>query len=271
MREELIKRLGEVIAPNASVDLRVVWTVLNQTLRQTHSEKSRDEAIAQLVSAGVLREQGKADSRRYSRGATLESASAMTDTQTLAPSITAQEDIPERALMPFLEKWIEHVHAYRLFPKASQQRKVKVVDTSVGGGRVGLWSRPDFTLAALHTGKFSNARQIELVGYELKKAGAADLTSVHEALAHKRWVQRAFLVLYAPSGFDDATTIGELKTECGRYGLGFVTFSHLTDHSTFVEHLPAAREAIDPQLTEDFIESRMPNEVPELREWVEVG
>jgi hypothetical protein len=173
--------------------------------------------------------------------------------------------------MEFLKDWIAKEHAHKLFPASSRQGKVKVIDTSAGGGKVGLWSRPDFTLAALQTGKYSNIRQIELAGYELKRAGAADLTSVHETLAHRRWVNRAYLVIYAPPGFDDDGVIADLKTECGRYGLGFVTFSRLQDNSSFTEHLPASRTSIPPQLTEEFIESRMTGAADEFRHWIEGG
>lgn len=271
MAEDILRKLKTSIPNGQSVDLRVLWTVLNRAQNKTHSEDSRDAAIAGLVERGFLKQQGEGDSRRFSLGEVLVEAAAEKEHRATSATLSSQQDIPERSLMPFLRSWIEQDHCRRLFPVSSQNGKIKVVDTSAGGGRVGLWSRPDFTLAALQTGKYSNIRQIELAGYELKKAGAADLTSVHETLAHKRWVHRAFLILYAPPGFDDADTIIDLKLECGRYGLGLITFSRLNDNSSFVEHVPAERESIPPQLTEEFIESRMINDAAELRQWVEAG
>ena len=270
MTDAIIRKLNRELEPGSTADLHAIWTMLNQAARKVHQSEERDAIIADLLEKRILKQSGNGSSIRFTRGSALDDDSEQDSSKKSKPQgFSAPEDIPERALMNFLKDWIAKDHAYRLFPASSRQGRAKVIDTSAGGGKVGLWSRPDFTLAALQTGKFSNIRQIELAGYELKRAGAADLTSVHEALAHRRWVNRAYLVIYAPPGFDDDGMVADLKTECGRYGLGFVTFSRLQDNSSFIEHLPASRASIPPQLTEEFIESRMADVSDELRKWIE--
>src|SRR5579883_2050723 len=56
-----------------------------------------------------------------------------------------------------------------------------VVNTARGGSPGGKWTRPDLTLLAIQKLAHQRRVDLELFGFEIKKDGVADLSSVFEA------------------------------------------------------------------------------------------
>ncbi len=62
----------------------------------------------------------------------------------------------------------------------------------------GMWTRPDVALASCSRLKFVPGIQLELNTFEIKTFDGLDVTSVYEALAHRRAAHYSYVVAYIP-------------------------------------------------------------------------
>lgn len=267
----LLRVVQREVEVNGPLRFTQAWARFALELGRTVELAAFSELVKSLVQAGALVERPGVPESRLAlppRGA---QTSAQPKQKAGSASPVAKRispDASEKELMPSLEKWISEVHAPRFFPTARRSPGFRVVDTSTGGARSGTWSQPDFTVALLRSYEYSTLRHIELVGYELKRAGQGKVTAVHEALAHRRWVHYAYLVLFTPPESDEEVRITELTFECNRHGVGLITFSDATELSSFKIHAHPQFEGVPAHRVDEFVADRLGEVSEELRNWM---
>jgi hypothetical protein len=258
--------------PGGAAGLSVAWTKLNLKLGRALSQADLQAAITELEAEKAIKQiEGSGETRLAIRGAKpLPPPPDAAENETAAPPRDPRE-IPEDALMSPVEAWIRHIHAPGYSLKDEGKPTFVVSDTSRGGTATGLWTRPDITVASVRRYRYTNLRRIELTGYELKKAGGASITAVHEALAHKRWVHSAYLFVFTPTGpLAPEIRIADIKAECARHGVGLITFANPNDQGTFEVHLQAQADDVDPARVDEFISDRMQDSEADIRRLLEV-
>jgi hypothetical protein len=123
----------------------------------------------------------------------------------------------------------------------------------------GTWSRPD--IVALTHKKYMYSRNVfELHSYEVKCSSAIDITGVYEALAHKKWVHRANLIIHIPHCMFNYDHVQEqialITREASLRGIGFIIFKNPYDSSTWNIYCEAEYAPPAPELLEEFMENR---------------
>jgi hypothetical protein len=270
MQNDLLAVLQD--EPSGALGFSVAWTRLNLKLGAAVPRRDFEAAVEALTAEKKVKQTPGGEETKL---ALVGRASIQPITpRSQAPEPTAgdlvdQGDVPESSLMQPLVAWISAVHAPSYSPSHSGHPGFVVSDTSRSGAATGVWSRPDVTVASVRRHRFSNLRHVELTGYEIKRAGEGTVVAVHEALAHKRWVHRAYLVLFTPNGYDDAHELEDLKGECARHGVGLISFAHIHDYGQYREVLQARKDAVDPGLVDDFILKRMDSSVADLTRLME--
>lgn len=267
----LLRVIKREVESNGPLRFTQAWARYALVLGRTVELEAFSELVKSLVEAGALVERPGVPESRLALPPRIAPTSTQTKQKTGSKSPVEKRippDASEKELMPALEKWISEVHAPRFFPTARRSPGFCVVDTSTGGARSGTWSQPDFTVALLRSYEYSTLRHIELVGYELKRAGQGKVTAVHEALAHRRWVHYAYLVLFTPPESDEAVRITELTFECNRHGVGFITFSNASDLSSFKIHAHPQFEGVPAHRVDEFVADRLGEVSEDLRNWM---
>ncbi|MDR0467199.1 MAG: hypothetical protein LBH94_07575 [Deltaproteobacteria bacterium] len=137
----------------------------------------------------------------------------------------------------------------------------------------GTWSRPDI-VALMHKKYMYSKNVFELHSYEVKCSSAIDITGVYEALAHKKWVHRASLIIHIPRYILEYDHVREQITlmtrEASLRGVGFIVFENPYDSSTWKIYCEAEYAPPAPELLEVFMENRgIPQDTLEVvREWL---
>ncbi len=259
--------------PGGSAGFAVAWVKLNQKVGYAVQQSDLMSAISELVQAMLIREcEGQNETRLTIRGAAAGATPPLPPAPPPPPPGHDQDptSIPEAALMRPALGWIQNVHAPTYSLKAGGHPTFVVGDTSRGGAATGRWTKPDITVASVRRYRYTNLRRIELTGYELKKAGSGSITAVHEALAHKRYVHSAYLLVYAPVGpLAPEISLSDLKAECARHGVGLITFVHPNDQDSFEVHLQARVDDIDPARVDEFISNQMQDSEADIRRLME--
>lgn len=123
----------------------------------------------------------------------------------------------------------------------------------------GTWSRPDI-VALIHKQYKYSRSAFEIHSYEVKCSSAIDIRGVYEALAHKKWVHRANLIIHIPNDMleYDHTEEGivQIAREASLRGIGFITFQNPYNSSTWNIHCEAEYVPPAPELLEEFMENR---------------
>lgn len=164
--------------------------------------------------------------------------------------------VSEVDLYPHVERYLHLDFAPRLKPKLGAHLALVSVTATSGPAGSGRWSRPDLALINLWRHKYQPQQHLELYGFEVKRDGGCDLTSVHETLAHTRLVHYAYLVWHFKCANFVDPLFATIRDNCAAYGLGLISFSDQRDGSTFVNHLDASRGDPDDNAVDDFIETR---------------
>lgn len=86
----------------------------------------------------------------------------------------------------------------------------------------GRWSRPDIVVVGYKTFPYVPGRFLEVVTFEVKWVEGADITAVYEALAHRRFATRAYVIVHVPDNRTDEVeaAIDGLAEEGKRHGIG---------------------------------------------------
>ncbi len=125
----------------------------------------------------------------------------------------------------------------------------------------GKWTRPDITLAAVRTYKFTQGKRLEVITFEVKPNLDAALEGVYEALAHSAFAHRSYLAV----DIRDYKDIGDVPDdrivqECTRHGVGYITFTDVGDYDTYDVVCPAKLKDPDPEEVDNFVKKQISSE-----------
>jgi len=126
-----------------------------------------------------------------------------------------------------------------------------VEDTSKGGARRdGRWSRPDLTVLASTTYTYVPGRHFDVITFEVKHHKAIDVTSVYEALAHRRSATHAYVLAYVPDELlasKEDSYLKEVSEEAARHGIGFIVAGDPNNFDTW--DIREVAESVQPDST----------------------
>ncbi|MBI1339076.1 hypothetical protein GC169_02530 [bacterium] len=170
----------------------------------------------------------------------------------------------EKHLMPNLDAWLRQEFVPNL--RVGEHHIVR--DTSAGGA-AGVWTRPDFTVASSRRFRSTNVREVELYGFELKRADNGSVIGVHEALAHTRYVHFAYLVWHVPDR-NLSKSFDPIFSQCARHGIGFIHFADPNRFETWITELDPQKASPEPFAVDDFIADRFSaDDNDRMRSWLE--
>lgn len=176
----------------------------------------------------------------------------------------------ERDLYEPIHDYLDLVFGDRLKPLYGQLRHVSAITATAGGAGTGVWSKPDLCIVALTRPKYGLSWQLDLHGFEVKRAGNCNAQSVHEALNHTALVHFTHLVWHCDHWDERDATCASVLDRCAHFGVGLITFPRPRDPKSFVVRVPARRH--NPQLdaVDEFLETRLPSdERTKLTAWLE--
>lgn len=125
------------------------------------------------------------------------------------------------------------------------------------GADDGRWTRPDLACLAVSRGEFVPFWRADLHTFEVKTASGLNVTAVHEANAHGRLGQFAWLAFQAVGPAAPETNLfGEILSSAASVGVGVLTCSRPHDPSSWrVEQLPI-RTNTDSAVADAFVGER---------------
>lgn len=144
--------------------------------------------------------------------------------------------------------------------------------TALQGAREtgGKWSRPDICVFACKTYPYVPNRYFEVITFEVKPLGGADVASVYEALAHRRAATRAYVVAHVPAeqAAECLHALEETVLEAKRWGIGVITVDDPTDFDSWEVLVEAERREPDPGRLNEFIARQTAQETKEqIAKW----
>jgi hypothetical protein len=143
--------------------------------------------------------------------------------------------------------WIPEngIHDFVFNVTASQGRR------STGG----KWTRPDIALATCNSYLYVRARPIELRTFEVKTYEGLDVTSVYEALSHRRAAHYAYVLAYVPEYQREAlrSVLERLTSDARAHGVGVTTLADPRKYETWRVEVEARRANPDPLDIETFV------------------
>lgn len=89
-----------------------------------------------------------------------------------------------------------------------------------------------------------------------------------ETAAHSRFATKSYLAIERPAGAKRDELLARAETECQRFGIGLLTFSHGSAHEDWTVLVEAKRQEPDPRDLERFIEDQIPErDRSRIRKW----
>ncbi|MFO1017226.1 MAG: hypothetical protein U1E03_06485 [Hyphomonadaceae bacterium] len=134
-----------------------------------------------------------------------------------------------------------------------------VEDTSIAGGPdSGYWSRPDVSALTVSRGQFVPYWSADLHTFEVKTASGLREHSVHEANAHGRFGQYAWLVFQAVGNASvDSTTFKKVSKLATQLGVGVVHFQDASaPKNTWIVEQWAQPTGASPAAADAFVRER---------------
>jgi len=132
--------------------------------------------------------------------------------------------------------------------------------TALQGRRAtgGKWTRPDVTLIAVRTYKFTPGKRLEVITFEVKPSIESALEGVYEALAHSAFAHRSYLAVDVSTIADGQDIPDErIVQECTRHGVGYINFDNVADYDTYEIKCPAELNEPDPYNVDNFIKTQI--------------
>lgn len=117
----------------------------------------------------------------------------------------------------------------------------------------GRWTRPDITIATMTTLIYVPGKIFDITTFEIKTSDSLDVTSVYEALAHRRAATRAYVWLHTPEPESVEDAVSAIVAEAKRHGVGVITGIDADDYDTWEEQVEAVRFEPDPINLDNFI------------------
>ena len=162
---------------------------------------------------------------------------------------TDEDSLYEPAASVLRDRWV----------KDNRFREYVVEVTANQGKRDtgGKWSRPDITVAGMTTHAYVPGRHFDVATFELKTLEGLDVTSVYEALAHRRAATRAYVLICVPEEAQKnqvvSSLLDQVDDEAKRHGIGFIVAGKIDDYGTWDERVEAVRIEPSPERLDEFI------------------
>jgi hypothetical protein len=146
--------------------------------------------------------------------------------------------------------------------------------TAQQGRRVtgGKWTRPDLTLVAVRAYTFTPGKRLEVITFEVKPDIDNALEGVYEALAHSAFAHRSYLAVDIREfkGREDEIPHDRIDHECTRHGIGYITFTDVSDYDTYDVVCNAKLNEPDPYDVDNFVKTQISQaKQEEVREFLQ--
>lgn len=141
----------------------------------------------------------------------------------------------------------------------------RVENTARGGPTAGQWSRPDVILACVRRYRSRAVPELELYGFELKTDAGFDVSSVHQALAHTRYVNYSSVVVHCPSDETWEHRLTDVRYHAQKHGIGVIRLKSAIPETDYDIALFSERFDPSPRAVDYFLEDRL----PDLLDWVQ--
>lgn len=122
-----------------------------------------------------------------------------------------------------------------------------------GREATGKWARPDITVLARTTFPYYYGTYVDVHTFEIKPPDLFDLTSVYEALAHRRRATHSWVLAYAPKADVESEAVQGIVSEAKRHGIGLIIASRVDDWKAWDTLEVAERRDPDPLAVSAFL------------------
>lgn len=123
----------------------------------------------------------------------------------------------------------------------------------------GKWSRPDISVVAIRNYLHIPGKFLDVITFEVKILNTANVTSVYEALAHRRAATISYLWLFCPDCGETKGSVLQtmvpdvIKDEAEKHGIGIIVAKSAGDFATWETIVEPERIAPNPQKLDEFI------------------
>lgn len=132
-------------------------------------------------------------------------------------------------------------------------------NTARGGPSSGKWAHPDVILTSIRRYRSRPAPELELFGFELKTSRGFEVSAVHQALAHLRYVHYSHVVVHCS---DDETwehKLSEARFHAQTHGVGVIRLLSADENADYEISIHARRANPLPSSVDRFLEERLPD------------
>lgn len=128
----------------------------------------------------------------------------------------------------------------------------------------GKWTRPDIAMVSVTSLPYLPGKIVDISTFEIKLYEEVDITAVYEAVAHRRFATKAYLLIANPNKKEfDRESISEIESEAEKAGIGLSVISDEEDFGEWDEILPAIRYEPDPYRMNDFLRTTFTKDILE--------
>lgn len=217
-------------------DNQLYWFIRNQLIEDGVLGKGKGKGGAVFLKTIAQRNAKKASDKDYAKE--------------LEKTIKAENDLYKPIAKVLSTNWIQDQN-FR-FGIAEVTAKQGARDTG------GTWSRPDITVVSTRVFQHLPGKFLDVITFEVKHFKTIDLTSVYEALAHRRSSTISYIWLYCPECDDTKEgrfqmVLDSIKDEAEKHGIGVIIAKDAEDYGTWETVVEPERTETDPQRLDDFI------------------
>lgn len=141
------------------------------------------------------------------------------------------------------------------------QRHIVEITANAGSRQTGgKWTRPDITLLGISTYLYLPNKYFDITTFEIKTHAGFDIVGLYEALAHRRFATRSYVVYHVPSKERNDEYKKYLYTityEAKKHGIGVIVIEDPDKYETWIEEVEATRVTPDPDDMNEFIISQV--------------
>ena len=162
----------------------------------------------------------------------------------------------EAHLYPHVENYLNSVFYAGIKPSLGSLFLTSEITARAAQGPQGAWTRPDLCAVAVWQRKYSAIRNVDLYGFEVKRARPCDVSAVHEALAHSRFVHFSYLVWNWSTENLTAQNFVAVEESCRGLGVGLIIAHDPARVDRYQLRVAATRKDPDADVVDHFIEEK---------------
>lgn len=120
----------------------------------------------------------------------------------------------------------------------------------------GKWSQPDLAAFCLSEPIYLPGKFFDIITFEVKVQDAVDVTTVYEALAHRRAATRSYVWVLVSKEETWKEKLELILPEAEKFGVGVISGLNPNDSNTWTEEAVAKMVPTDPMVLNAFITSQ---------------